>query len=113
MHLRLVMLCCIAVCCAPVPANLPATCGRVEPKPKSHTVLLAGTSADTSISLLMEPAFVSQSGASSGGGANASASAARPPMYFALPNCSALSDADRATLAQVGQVGAGGVQAVR
>lgn len=61
----------------------------------------AGTSADTSISLLMEPSFVSQSGSS---GANTSAAAARPPLYFALPNCSALSDNDRATLAQVGQV---------
>lgn len=65
----------------------------------------AGTSADTSISLLMEPAFVSQSGSN---GANTSAAAARPPMYFAMPNCTALSDSDRATLAQVGQVGEGG-----
>ncbi|PRW44292.1 ABC transporter A family member 7-like isoform A [Chlorella sorokiniana] len=62
--------------------------------------IVMGTSADTSISLLMEPAFVSQSGSS---GANTSAAAARPPLYFALPNCSALSDSDRATLDQVGQ----------
>jgi hypothetical protein len=61
---------------------------------------LAGTSAATSISLLMEPAFVGQ-----GSGDAGAATAARPPLYFALPNCTALDDADRASLAQIGQVG--------
>ncbi|KAL4858934.1 ABC transporter A family member 5 [Chlorella vulgaris] len=47
--------------------------------------LTMGTSAATSLSLLMEPGFVAQSSSDSNG------TAARPPLYFSLPNCSALS----------------------
>ena len=45
---------------------------------------------------------MSQSGASGSSGNN-SAAAERAPMYFAQPNCSALSASDQATLAQIGQ----------
>lgn len=57
----------------------------------------AGTSAFTSLTLLMEPAFVATTSGSSEGVAS------RPPLYFAQKNCSELSEADADTLAQVGQ----------
>jgi hypothetical protein len=46
----------------------------------------------------MEPGFVAQSSSDSNG------TAARPPLYFSLPNCSALSPSDADTLQQIGQV---------
>lgn len=59
---------------------------------------LAGTSAATSMSLLLEPGFVSQ------GAGDQGQSPPRPPLYFALPNCSALSEDDAATLGRIGEV---------
>lgn len=58
----------------------------------------AGTSAGTSFSLLMEPGFVSQQAGGDDGAQR------RPSLYFALPNCTALSESDRDTLQQIGQV---------
>ncbi len=58
----------------------------------------AGTSASTSMSLLLEPAFVSK------GTGDHGQDSARPPLYFALPNCSALSEDDAATLHRIGEV---------
>lgn len=44
----------------------------------------------------MEPAFVAQ-------GSNSSGSPNRPPLYFALNNCSALTASDQSTLQQIGE----------
>lgn len=59
--------------------------------------LSMGTSAATSMSLLLEPGFVSQ------GAGDQGQSPPRPPLYFALPNCSALSEDDAATLGRIGE----------
>ncbi|KAL4428467.1 hypothetical protein ABPG75_002556 [Micractinium tetrahymenae] len=59
--------------------------------------LSMGTSAVTSMSLLLEPAFVSQ------GTGDHGQLPARSPLYFALPNCSALSEDDAATLGRIGE----------
>ncbi len=56
-----------------------------------------GTSAFTSITMLMEPAFVATSTNSEAGAAS------RPPLYFAMGNCSALTPADVASLRQIGE----------
>ena len=45
----------------------------------------------------MEPAFVATASGSATG------LSSRPPLYFAQPNCSALSPEDRSTLARVGE----------
>ena len=59
--------------------------------------LLPGTSAATSISLLLDPAFVASSGSST------SAAHRSQQLFFVTPNCTALSAADRSALMRVGQ----------
>ncbi len=59
---------------------------------------LTGSSARTSPSLLLEPAFVASNDKS-----DTSSSAFRSPLYFAQPSCAALDANDANTLAQVGQ----------
>ncbi len=59
--------------------------------------LVMGTSSFTSVTMLMEPAFVATSSGSADGATS------RPPLYFAQPNCSALSIEDLDTLARIGE----------
>lgn len=58
--------------------------------------LVMGTSASTSLSLLMEPAFIPTQ-------SNTSGTFSRSPLYFTFPDCNALSFEDRLTLARLGQ----------
>lgn len=85
--------------CEPGTAKLSfATAFPDTRRPSARLPFAAGTSAATSMSLLLEPAFVSQ------GAGDRGQSPARPPLYFAQPNCSALSDDDAATLGRIGEV---------
>ena len=59
--------------------------------------LVMGTSSFTSVTLLMEPAFVATSSGSADGATS------RPPLYFTQPNCSALSSQDLSTLSRIGE----------
>jgi ABC-type multidrug transport system ATPase subunit len=59
--------------------------------------LVMGTSSFTSVTMLMEPAFVATSSGSADGATS------RPPLYFAQPNCSALTTEDLETLARIGE----------
>lgn len=77
-----------------------ATTGRMC---RSRCPPPAGTSAPTSMSLLLEPAFVATQRGSSSGSDRSTAPPPRPTLYFAQQNCSALSEADRSTLEQIGQ----------
>lgn len=61
--------------------------------------LVMGTSAFTSVTLHMEPAFV----ASNTGSSDVKTSVARPPLYFPQPNCAALSTSDANTLGRIGE----------
>ncbi|RMZ55080.1 hypothetical protein APUTEX25_005706, partial [Auxenochlorella protothecoides] len=57
--------------------------------------LVLGTQAGTSISLLMEPAFVAQGSEDD--------APVKPSLYFSMGNCSSLSAADQAALAGIGE----------
>lgn len=59
--------------------------------------LVMGTSSFTSVSMLMEPAFVATSSGSVDGASS------RPSLYFAQPNCTALSPQDLDTLSRIGE----------
>lgn len=59
--------------------------------------LVMGTSSFTSVTMLMEPAFVATSSGSADGATS------RPPLYFAQPNCSTLTTEDLETLARIGE----------
>jgi ABC-type multidrug transport system ATPase subunit len=59
--------------------------------------LVMGTSSFTSVTMLMEPAFVATSSGSADGATS------RPPLYFAQPNCSTLSTQDLDMLARIGE----------
>jgi hypothetical protein len=80
-------------------SRLPHCAHLLCPRLPRSPLAPAGTSAGTSFSLLMEPGFVSQQAGGDDGAQR------RPSLYFALPNCTALSDSDRDTLQQIGQVG--------
>lgn len=84
--------------------------GKLIPGTSSHTSLLfihvfefrpflyfSGTSAFTSATALLEPAFVATSSGAQDGADS------RPPLYFLQPNCSTLSYQDRSTLSRIGE----------
>lgn len=58
--------------------------------------LIMGTSASDTLTLLMEPAFIAVD-------SNTSATYTRSPLYFAMPNCSALSPMDIMAMQQIGE----------
>lgn len=59
--------------------------------------LVMGTSSFTSVTMLMEPAFVASSSKTDDGATS------RPPLYFLQRNCSELSADDVATLERIGE----------